>query len=265
MTQDVIVPLSSPAEEQLARIRAAYERTPDRFQCLLLGGSGTGKSTSLLTAKRPILVHSFDPNGMTGFDKEQQEGWLMVERFETEDAREPKLYNEWGRRVRELERDRVFDSIGTFCIDSLTSLFNHYAAQVVKSNPTKTKRDPELPVLQIADYGLAGVIIPQMIKHLQSLPCDLIITGHVDKEIDPTTGRLSIGPALFKSLRVSVPLLFSELYYTDPRPTSQGMVYEFIVAPDGEYAAKSAIGKGKFKRREAADFTKLFQIAGRAI
>ena len=73
---------------ELPKLRTMYEEdtTQESFNLLLLGESGTGKTSIAATCRGPAVIDSFDPGGTKGLAKEISSGHIFVDtRWEKED------------------------------------------------------------------------------------------------------------------------------------------------------------------------------------
>ncbi len=250
--------------DELARVDQLYKESSaqKKLGCLLLGDVGVGKTTALTTARKPILVHSFDPSGaqsikhLVGSDH----GVFVDTFYEGEDRSNPTAYNAWRDKARELEQAGVFNAMGTYCIDSYTFFYPAVMNQVIKQ--TTIKRNYGLP--ERTDYRLAGIAIQDMIKSCMQLPCDFILTGHLSPVIDEATGRTFLSMHVTPMLRVDVPALFSEIYILHARLTGPNKIERSLQTTyDGVAIAKTRLGANdKLGLREPVDFKALLAKAG---
>lgn len=121
------------------------------------------------------------------------------------------------------------------------------------------------------DYVPQKVLIQTWLRRLISLPCDVIVTGHlygiyetIHLEDGTTEERLvkyrflSTGKAT-----VVIPLEFSELWVMVPKPTPTGVTVELITNLVGMYQGSTRIGRdGKFNVRETPNIKALLRKAG---
>ena len=109
--------------EKLQKMYADDPRTKT-FNAIVYGDIGCGKTYSLKTARRPVLIHSFDPGGtMSIRDELEKENPTMFAdvRFEQEDPNFPSMFREWDATYHDLKRKGFFSLLGTFVIDSATT------------------------------------------------------------------------------------------------------------------------------------------------
>lgn len=233
--------------------------TTDTFNGLFYGDSGVGKTTLLVTCRRPILIHSFDPGGTKSIIDYAEEPWLAIDnRFEAEDPTDPWVYEEWLREMQDMERNGIFSMLGTYVIDSATTW-----AQAIMNHQLKAKgRAGAFPFQE--DYGPQMARIESHLKSIAGFACDCIITAHEDINKDERTGRMYIGPLLTGKLKTRVPLLFDELYGVVTNEGSDGeVVYELLTQNDGLRKCRTRIGRrGLFDKYEKPDVKYLLKKAG---
>jgi hypothetical protein len=247
-------------QNELKKITEQYNADPtsDKTNFILYGGMGTGKTTALLTTPTPLLVYSFDPGGTDVFPSERIGKDIFVERFESEDAKHPTEFERWEKRFDELRKTDFFKQIGTLAIDSATTWGDALMNAILK----KQGRAGGVPQLQ--DYMIAGNSIRDLLKIFTGLPCNCVLTAHVDVDKDEVSGRMKTAIMITGKLKVKIPLLFGEIYVTISKQTKDGISYSFLTRPDGLYEARTRIGAGnKFDVYEKPDLMYLLKKSGK--
>ena len=121
------------------------------------------------------------------------------------------------------------------------------------------------------EYVPQKVQIQAWLKRLISLPCDVLVTGHLYGVYEPVKmadGELEDRLVKYRFLStgkatVVIPLEFSEMWVLVTTPTSGGEKREIIMGYDGMYAGSTRLGnRGKFAMREAPDIKALLKKAG---
>jgi hypothetical protein len=98
---------------------------------------------------------------------------------------------------------------------------------------------------------------------MMTLPCDVILTAHLDVDKDEATGRMFVGPMFVGKLKQRIPILFDELYCMQTKNTSTGIVYSLLTRSDGIFKARTRLGKGGlFETNEKPDIKALLKKAG---
>lgn len=260
-----ISPTSNPQTIDLASyirdVREMYNQdlAQHTFNCLLLGEVGSGKTHMISTARRPILIHSFDPGGtkIKPLRDGEKEGWVAIDsRFETDRMKSPEAYKLWESEFESLFRNNIFDGVGTYVIDSFSLFTLSLKYKILKDQGRKDG------VMTMHDWQVLGNIVIDMVKVTNSLPCDVIYTGHLSLEKDDVTGKQKAMISTIPSLQTTLPQIFDEIYVLEANETPQGIDRSIVTANTGKYQARTRIGSGVFDTREPADFKSLLEKAG---
>jgi len=257
--------LTYTIQNELKRIKEYYAGDPlqKRFSALICGESGSGKTFLLRSCRRPIHVDSFDPGGTKCLRKWIESGDIIADtQWEGEDPLEPNRFDKWKKTIELRLQIGYFNSFGTYCLDSATSWANSAMYSQTNGAPPDWGKD-YVPVKH--DMTI-------YITKLMSLPCDFILTGHLNKEVkvlsyDRKTGVrteevryrfLTIGKAV-----TTIPLLFDELYVMKTKETSQGLERVIVTEAQGEFAARSRLkGSGILNAEEPADIKAILKKIG---
>ena len=239
-------------------------RPDDMLRALIYGVSGSGKTYSLRTARRPVHLDSFDPNGSQSLDDviltpENPTGFVYADtRFEFEDPAKPTAWKLWSSEIKRRFASKYFDNIASYATD-LTSMSSAAMNEVLN----KAGRPGGVP--QQNDYLPQMTMIENAMRFILSLPCDVYILAHVNIIKDEIVGRLSYSPLITGKLVVRVPLMFSEIYVALTRETAKGLEYRFLTQAAGSYTARTRLGKGgKFDQYERPDYKNLLRKAGKS-
>lgn len=234
-----------------------------RTNILLTGDFGTGKTTTCATAPRPILFDSFDPGGVRSvrqhlWSPENPNGFIIADtRFEDEDSMNPTAYNLWESTFLQRRRDGLFDSIGTYVIDSGTNFAEACMNRILVKR--KGGRQDGIPTIQ--DYQVLILTIRDIVKAATALPCNFIFTCHLELVKDELSGRITQELLVTGKLRGKLPLLFDEVYVCENRGTER----KLLTANDGQFKARTRLGAGgKFQLREDPNLFALMEKAGLA-
>lgn len=241
---------------------AAKGRT-GKANVLVYGDYGTGKSTFIGTAPKPIWVHLFDSGGMTTASLQPmiESGDIIIEDFTSDSWKQPEKFRAWERALTEMRRDKVFEAIGTFAIDSITKWADSLMYEIIrmfgggKNDFIPQQRDYLLQQLTAVDY----------LEKLCDIPCNLIVTGHIGLDKDEVTGKMETGLFLSGKLTTKVPLVFDEKWLT--KVEGRGTELRHIVQThnDGYYKAETRMGGEAFLQYEEPDFKALLLKAGRTV
>ena len=249
---------NATAHERLKALRAAYSSDTNNqtFNCLLYGDSGTGKTRSLRTCVKPVLTHVFDPGGeKTNLDQIREGSIIADTQFQQENKDRPDLFIKWEKEVMALKKAGVFDTIGTYAIDSFTLWFE----ALMKAILVKER----IEQLRIQDWGTIYNVTRDWVNWLCALPCNVVLIGHIDIDKDEVTGRNETTFLLAGSIKRKLPIFFDEMYVTTAKTSSTGTDYKFLTRSDGYYKAKTRLGgDGKLDKLEEPDFKKILKKIG---
>ena len=116
---------------------------------------------------------------------------------------------------------------------------------------------------QMQDYLVQINTLRDAIKLITSLPCDVILTGHVDSEKDEVTGRVTTGVMITGKLKEKLPLLMDEVYMAVTKESSKGVEYSLLTRNTGLYKARTRLGRsGIFDTYEEPNLKVLMEKAG---
>lgn len=248
-------------EKELREVQEVYEDISGmvRYNALVYGDSGTGKTWSLRTARKPVLMDVFDPGGETTLRRllDGHEGIFADTRWQQEDASHPSAYADWESTFERRRRGDLFEGIGTYCIDSLTTwaeaLMNYIQKEEGSLGDTPRQRDYLIQMRTIRD----------VIKVCTGLPCDFIITGHVHMVKDDVSGRTLSAPLITGKLSQRIGILFDEMYYAEAKNTREGTNYQWLTKNDGSHIAKSRLAsEEEIPTHADQDFKKILRAAG---
>lgn len=252
------------AKEEFARLQQQYKDDPrqNSFNLLLLGESGTGKTFFLRTAKKPVHIDSFDPGGSKNLRKWIESGDVVVDaQYEGEDPRSPYAFEKWKKEFEYRLKNKYFDHIGTYVLDSATT----WSEAIMNTILKKAGIAGEAPRFT-KDYVPQKIEIRNQLRKCLDLPCNFVLTGHLEiKEDVDNEGRpmmkfrfMTTGKGM-----TTIPLLFDEVYVLSTRRTSSGPKYEMVTQNDGIHPARSRLAQdGLLKSVEDPDLKELLKKAG---
>ena len=248
-------------QTEVSKLQTMYRESPKtgRFHFLLLGEMGSGKSFLLHTARKPIHYDCFDPGGTNNLIDMIKKGELIPDtRWEDEDPLNPSAFREWEKATKERIQMDYFSHFGTYCLDSSTSWADAVMNQILKGEGLAGK-----PPRWAHDYVPQKVKIQNWTRILMQLPCDFVLTGHLEGTKDEVTGAMSYRYMIVGKAAVIIPTLFDEIYVMNPKSTSSGTEYRIQTQSDGTYLARSRMAKkGLLKKFEEPDIKKLLTKCG---
>ena len=259
--------MSEFSQEESARLRKEYSvnSRQQKFNLLLTGESGTGKTHLLRTARRPVHVDSFDPGGTKGLLDLIESGDVIVDtEYESEDPLKPSKFKRWQGLFEMRKSRKYFEAFGTYCLDSSTL----WAEAVMNSLLAAGNRPGTAPLWQ-KDYVPQKVLINNSMRQILDLPCDVIVTGHLRPQFETQTS-LGEDVAVLTGYRylstgqgaIIIPLLFDEIWVSLAETTRKGVEYSLLTEKFGLYLAKTRIGRGKFQTKEEPNIANMLKKAG---
>lgn len=275
--------LPAPAAAPPPEIAAFFAKARDKYQArrvsfnnAIIGPPGSGKTFSLRTARKPVLIYQFDPGGAESVDDLIQAGQIFVTEYLEPDANAPVAFRAWERDFAAHQKSGLFDQIGTIALD-VTMWSRACQTAILHANGRKFApggkselghgRGATPYLMEMRDYGVLKTTLSQYLGMLTGISCDFVALMHQkeDWEGEGNEARL-VGyvPLITGTLAQEAPLLFDEVYYTLVSRTAAGPKYEWITAPDGKRAARSRLSQtGKLLPKEPQDFKAILKKVGR--
>ena len=253
------------------KLKNLYSEDPrsNSYNAVIYGGTGSGKSSLLRTARMPLHVDSFDPGGskvlrgeatLNGkkYPEQMSKGNIIVDsRYEVENPESPTMIKLWDEEFHKRLKMGYFDALGTYALDSITTWAQDIMYAVIK----KAGRAGGTP--QQNDWLPQMQIIENAIRKIISLPCDCIMIGHDNTDKDEATGRMFISLMITGKLVRRIPLLFDEVYASLTKETSKGVEYQLLTKHTGLYQARSRLSNnGQLDMYEVPDIKNILKKAG---
>ena len=237
------------------------DRKHSSFNLLLLGEMGSGKTFLTRTARKPVHIDSFDPGGATNLDDLVESGDIIVDaRYQSEKPLKPFAFAEWKSVMDARIRNGYFNHIGTYVLDSSTTWSKAIMNDILKkaglagTSPRFTK-----------DYQPQKTAIENAIYEMLDLPCDFILTGHLESYNDEAEGRIRFRYMTTGKGSLVIPTLFDEVWVADPKGTSSGVEYRILTQNTGTYTCRSRLAKkGLLNQYEKPDIKEILKKVGRS-
>jgi hypothetical protein len=223
---------------------------------------GSGKTFLLRTARLPVHVDSFDPGGTKGLRDEIAAGKIIVDtRFESEDRLNPSMYQLWKTEFARRRDGGYFKSFGTYCLDSSSSW-----AESIMNRILQKAGIPGEPPRFTKDYTPQKIEIQNMLNLCLDLPCDFILTGHLEATKDEVVGKVVYRYMTTGKGALIIPTLFDEVWVMDPKETSAGVAYRVLTKNTGALTARSRLAKeGLLDQYEEPNIKKILRKAGLSV
>lgn len=208
---------------------------------LLLGDTGAGKTSQLLTLPGKKYAYLFDPNAvlsLQGYDVDYDEYLpdqmnLSVKSLKSGVAGDKTtnyqsdLYLRWEKDFNEKVKGGFFNAYDVIMMDSATTFLDMIMDRVLTING----RFGQWP--QQDDYGPQMVAFTNVCRTLTALNKTVLMTGHLDVKKDELQQRIFRSPMMTGRLKQKIPLLFSDILVCevegDPR---SGKKHKVQTAPD---------------------------------
>lgn len=237
--------------------KSSPEDLTKKYQFLIYGSSGSGKTFSLRTARKPLLVDSFDPGGSVALKPLVESGEaIVISEYEKEDPQKPTAFKRWDDNFDRLLKADVFSHVGTYVLDSLTT----WSSAILSHVLLKSGRPGGVP--QQNDWYPQMTYMENAFHVILSLPCDVIVIAHDDYLKDDITGKIVRAPLITGKARKRIPLMFSEVFYSTTNRTSKGEDYVWQIRKDSTNDARSRLSglAGKTDMTVQQDFKAFMKL-----
>jgi hypothetical protein len=207
---------------------------------LMLGDTGSGKTTQLLTLPGKKFAYLFDSNAilsLRGYDVEY-EAFLPEElnlsirslskgKGDNTTAYQNDVYLQWERDFQDRIKDGFFNNYDVIAIDSATTFLDLIMDRILTING----RPGAWP--QQDDYGPQMLAFTNVCRTLMGLGKTIYMTGHMEIKQDNLTQRIFRKPMMTGRLTTKIPLLFSDIFVTECDNLTDGkMAYKIQTVPD---------------------------------
>jgi len=218
----------------------AKDATTSNHAFLLLGDTGSGKTTQFLTLPGKKFAYLFDPNAilsLRGHDVEYESFLPEDLNLSVRSLAKGKgdgltkssttdVYKRWEEDFDERLKDGFFDDFDVIGMDSATTFLDLIMDRILAING----RPGAWPNQD--DYGPQMITFTNVCRGLLGLGKTIFMTGHLEMKQDQLTQRVFRKPMMTGRLSTKIPLLFSDIFLTECENTKDGMSYKLQTVPD---------------------------------
>lgn len=211
-----------------------------KHKFLVLGDTGTGKTSQFLTLPGKKFIYLFDPNAilsLQGHDVDYEEFLpdtlnlsvtsLSKGRGDTTTNHQNQTYVEWEKDFDDRVKQGFFDDYDVIGLDSATTFQDLIMDRVLTINGRAGKWP------QQDDYGPQMQVFTNVMRTINSLGKTVFVTGHMETRQDELTKKIFRAPLMTGRLKTKIPLLFSDIFVTSSDNDGKGnMSYMIQTVPD---------------------------------
>jgi len=212
-----------------------------KHRILVLGDTGSGKTTQFLTLPGKKFAYLFDSNAilsLRGYDIDYEEylpdrlnmAAVSLSKAKPGDKASVKtsdIYKVWESSFNEKLENNFFDPYDWIGMDSITTFLDLIMDRVQSINGMFG----EWPTQDM--YGPQMIAFTNVCRSLTGMGKGIYMTGHLDMKQDELTKRIFRKPMMTGRLTTKIPLLFSDVFVAEAEPDTQGGVnYKFQTSPD---------------------------------
>jgi hypothetical protein len=206
----------------------------------LLGDTGSGKTSQLLTLPGKKFAYLFDANAilsLRGHDVDYEE--FLPDRLNLSAKSLKKdvgdkstnfkndTFVEWEKDFNDRIDKNFFDAYDVIAFDSATTFLDLIMDRVLTINA----RAGQWP--QQDDYGPQMQVFTNVCRTLMSLNKTIFMTGHLETKKDELVQRIFRQPMMTGRLRVKIPLLFSDIFICETENDGRGKIsHKIQTVPD---------------------------------
>lgn len=227
-----------------------------KHRILMLGNTGNGKTTQILTLPGKKYVHIFDQNcllSLRGYDVDYDEYMPdPVGMAATSMSEKPKggpsdkskaapstAYKLFEEQFNERLANGFFDQYDWVCFDGATTLLDLIMDRVLTINGrygTWPHQD---------DHGPVMIAFTNICRNLTAMGKQVYMTGHLETRQDQVTKKIETRPMMTGRLVVKIPLLFSDIFVAKTTQDAAGKSsYLIQTVPDENVQAVRCSIKG---------------------
>ena len=221
---------------------------------LMLGPTGSGKTTQFLTLPGKKFAYLFDPNAklsLRGHDVDYEEFLPSDVSLHAVSLTKGKgdpaapgaasgVYLDWEKDYQKKRDSGFFLDYKWLMVDSATTFLDIVMDRILTING----RPGQWPNQD--DYGPQMLTFTKIVRELTANNIGLYFTGHLQMDQNPASKMWVAQPLMTGRLREKIPLLFSDIFVTEAYgDAALGSVsYNMRTAPDRTYQTVRSSFKG---------------------
>ena len=220
---------------------ALNEHNTAKHRILALGDTGSGKTSQILTLPGKKFAYLFDPNALLslrGHDVDYEEilpstvsaaaSSLSKGKGDRRGTVGSDVYLQFESEFDERLKSDFFSPYDWICFDSSTTLLDLIMDRILSING----RFGQWPNQD--DYGPQMIAFINICRTVTGMGKGIYMTGHLETKQDQVTQKISTRPMMTGRLVGKIPLLFSDVFYTDAALDDKGHVnYRIQTVPSG--------------------------------
>jgi energy-coupling factor transporter ATP-binding protein EcfA2 len=231
--------------------RSLNDEQQGTHNILLVGDTGSGKTTQILTLPGKVWVYAFDPNSFTTLrlykdertDTLDGEEWLPdgleldatlkgFNKGHKPDDRpasiiEPRTYVDWLTSFTERAQGDFFDDYDWVVFDSITFL----QRAIFDRNAWLNNRYGKIE--ELGDYRIVGSKISDLFRSISSEPKNILVTGHIDVWQDELSKKVTTQLSLAGSAKKQVPLVMTNIWLAKAASEGEKIKHVIQTRPEG--------------------------------
>ena len=210
---------------------------------LLLGDTGSGKTTQFLTLEGKKYMHIFDPNALSslkGYDLDYDlylpsrvsaaAASLKSGKADSRSTVSSTVYQNFETEFDQRLQSGFFDQYDWLGFDSITTLLELIMDRILTINGRFGQWPHE------DDWGPQMIAFTNICRTVTGMGKKLFITGHMQDKQNRKLNTVRRVPMMTGSLIQRIPLLFSDILGCDTDKDEKGsVVYQLVTVRDAEF------------------------------
>lgn len=211
---------------------------------LIIGNTGSGKTSQIWTLPGKRFVYVFDPNALAslrGCDCDYEvflpdtleldatlKGFNKGARSDTiaGSRREPTTYVRWVEDLNERVENGFFEDYAWLCFDSLTFLQKAVMDRQLYINNRYGK------VEELADYRVVGSKLSDVFRSITALEINCYYTGHLREFQDEKTKKITTELMLPGQAKALIPIAMTNIWLA--KSASEGKTLKYVIQTHAE-------------------------------